>query len=261
MSAAAFFEADGDTYQATELTRGPWHKDLQHAGPPSALLARAIEQQAADMPVVRLSIDLLKAVPITALRVSVQERVGGKRRRILSAELRRAEDDTVLASAQALLLRREAIELPPQPSHDPATPKVVADSAPFEFGFFTADTGYHTAMELRLAAGGLGTGATFMWMRARVPLLAGETLSPLQRVMLVADSGNGVSLVLDPREYAFTNPDLTVNLRREAAGEWIGLDAMTHFQAHGLGMAESRLWDEQGVIGNGNQNLLLQHQG
>ena len=82
MSAAAFFEADGDTYQATELTRGPWHKDLQHAGPPSALLARAIEQQAGDMQVVRLSIDLLKAVPITALRVSVQERVGGKRRRM-----------------------------------------------------------------------------------------------------------------------------------------------------------------------------------
>lgn len=261
MSEGAFYELRGDVHQATELTRGPWHPDLQHAGPPSALLARAVEQQAAGMQVVRLSIDLLKPVPITALRVTVQERVGGKRRRLLNAELRRADDDTPLACAQALLLRREAIELPPQPCHDPVSPKAVAESTPYGFGFFNADLGYHTAMELRLAAGGLGTGATCMWMRARVPLVAGEALSPLQRVMLVADSGNGVSMVLDPQRFAFTNPDLTVNLRRDAVGDWIGLDARTHFQQNGLGMAESRLWDEQGVIGNGTQNLLLQRQG
>ena len=261
MSAEAFYLPHGDQFEATELTRGPWHKDLQHAGPPSALMARAIEQQAGEMQVVRLGIDLLKPVPITRLRVAVRELVGGKRRRILEAELRRADDGQVLAVARALLLRQETITLPEQPCHDPVLPCSVAESQPFEFGFFTADVGYHTAMELRLASGGLGTGASFMWMRSRVALIAGESLSPLQRVMLVADSGNGISLVLDPREYAFTNPDLTVNLRREATGEWIGLDAMTHFQGNGLGMAESRLWDPHGVIGNGTQNLLLQQQG
>ena len=131
---------------------------------------------------------------------------------------------------------------------------------PFEFDFFRWPVGYHTAMELRLAAGGPGQGHCQMWMRQRVPLLPGETPSGLQRVMAVADSGNGVSMVLDPRRFSFVNPDLTVNLRRPAAGEWICLDARTHFQPSGLGMAESRLWDQGGLVANGTQNLLAQSQ-
>lgn len=254
----SFYREHDDHFESTELTRGPWSTELQHAGPPAALLARQIERQAAGMAVVRLSLDLLKPVPIAPLTVSVMERVGGKRRRILEAELRSAADGTPLAIARALLLREAESDLPELPRHDPSCPAQPADAEPFEFGFFTGDVGYHTAMELRLARGGLGTGATFMWMRSRVALVADDLLSPLQRVMLVADSGNGVSLVLDPRKYVFTNPDLTVNLRRAARGEWIGLDAQTHFDGPALGMAESRLWDAQGVIGNGNQNLLLQ---
>ena len=39
----AFYSLDGDRIVPSELTRGPWDRDSQHAGPPSALLARAIE--------------------------------------------------------------------------------------------------------------------------------------------------------------------------------------------------------------------------
>ncbi len=34
----AFFEPSGDGFVPTELTRGPWDPDAQHAGPPAALL-------------------------------------------------------------------------------------------------------------------------------------------------------------------------------------------------------------------------------
>ena len=43
MTAEAFYELDGDRAIPSELTRGPWDTDSQHAGPPAALLGRAME--------------------------------------------------------------------------------------------------------------------------------------------------------------------------------------------------------------------------
>ena len=66
----AFYERDGDLLVATELTRGPWDPGAQHAGPPAALLGRAIEglEDAAEFHVGRLSFDILRSVPIAPLR-------------------------------------------------------------------------------------------------------------------------------------------------------------------------------------------------
>ena len=36
----SFYKPDGGRFLSTELTRGPWDPDSQHAGPPAALLAR-----------------------------------------------------------------------------------------------------------------------------------------------------------------------------------------------------------------------------
>ena len=44
---AAFAEIEDRGYRASELTRGPWLPEQQHAGPPIALVCRAIEQAAA----------------------------------------------------------------------------------------------------------------------------------------------------------------------------------------------------------------------
>jgi hypothetical protein len=44
MTADAFYRAEDDRLIPSELTRGPWDPDAQHAGPPSALLARALER-------------------------------------------------------------------------------------------------------------------------------------------------------------------------------------------------------------------------
>ena len=61
----------------------------------------------------------------------------------------------------------------------------------------------------------------------RQPLVAGEEPSPLQRTLVTADVGNGVSAVLDFRRYLFINVDLTVHLERMPEGEWICVDAVT----------------------------------
>ena len=249
----SFFVADGPQFLATALTRGPWSPEHQHAGPPSALLACVIERGLPPaMAVARLTVEILRPVPIAPVKVSLQTLRAGRKVQWLSADLS-AADGSALARAHALCIRTTQLGLPV--TGDPVA--APADSKPFQFGFFTGDVGYHTGMELRLARGEFGKGRVAMWMRMRYPLLEGETPSPLQRVMIAADSGNGVSMALDPRRYSFVNPDLTVYLHRPPAGEWVCLDARTIAQERGIGLADTRLLDEQGPIGRSVQSLVI----
>ena len=61
--------------------------------------------------------------------------------------------------------------------------------------------------------------------------------------------------------YHFINPDLTLYLHRMPAGVWVCLEAVTAVDAHGVGLAESRLWDERGVLGRSLQSRLLDRSG
>jgi hypothetical protein len=100
-------------------------------------------------------------------------------------------------------------------------------------------------------------GPATVWARQRVGLVAGEEPTALQRLLTVADSGNGVSNLLDPRRWWFINTELTVHLHREPAGEWIGLDAHTVIGTHGVGIARSTLHDQTGPVAAGAQALLV----
>ena len=143
-----------------------------------------------------------------------------------------------------------ALDAPEGPPPGPA------EGAAGDF-FPTGQTvGYHTAMEYRFVRGAfLEPGPATVWMRMRVPLVEGEDPTPLQRVLVAADSGNGVSAALDWREYLFINTDLSVHLLRPPSGEWVCLDAVTHVD--GLGLSDTALWDERGRIGRAAQTLLV----
>ena len=89
------------------------------------------------------------------------------------------------------------------------------------------------------------------------PLVKGEAPTPYQRVAVAADSGNGISATLDFGKYLFINCDLTINLFRRPEGEWIGLEARSLFGGNGCGLAESVLYDVQGMIGRATQSLTV----
>ena len=61
----------------------------------------------------------------------------------------------------------------------------------------------------------------------REPLVAGEEPTPLQRALVLADSGNGVSSASTGAASPSSNVDLSVHLERLPGGEWVCLDAVT----------------------------------
>lgn len=255
----AFYLPNGNALQASEITIGPWSADFQHAGPPAALLAREVEQLLGDtdLRVARIQFNIQRPVPVAALTVKAELRPGGRRVRYAQAELLDAHG-RVLVSAEALLIRQAEVNVPEPSAQSDASPPTPDDSKDFEFPFFLTDQGYHKGMQLQFAEGEFGSGRATAWFRMRRPLVADEAPTPLQRVVIAADSGNGISQCMNPREYGFVNPDLFVVLHREPVGEWVALRAQTFPGADGIGMAESQLLDLQGPIGRSVQTLMLE---
>ena len=210
----SFYEPLGDgRFASTPHTRGPWDPAFQHAGPPAALLGRALERCEPRDGLRARARDVRDPAPDAGgrggggrpggapgpLGRAARGRAGGRRR-----------DDRERAR-----LAREGDHAPdvdrdepPPPRPDEATP------LPPEMGEF----GYGHAVELRFAAGGWWQHRpATVWTRMRVPLVAGEEPTGVQRVLVVADSGNGVSAVLPFDQWLFINTELTVHFRRPAA--------------------------------------------
>lgn len=254
----AFYVPDGDRFVSTELTRGPWDPDAQHAGPPAALLGRALErfEGGEDFQVGRVTFEILRPVPIAALSIRAQLIRPGRSVQLLGGSLFAGEEEVMRASAWRLA--RRPLELPA--GVPAAVEPLPGPEAASEEDFFATgrDVGYHTAMEYRFLTGRfLEPGPATVWMRMRQPLVAGEEPSPLQRVLAAADSGNGVSATLDWSRYLFINVDLSVHLHRLPEGEWVCLDAVTVAQPEGVGLADSALHDERGPLGRALQTLLV----
>ncbi|MDX1658343.1 MAG: thioesterase family protein [Nitriliruptorales bacterium] len=250
----AFFEPLGDgRYRSTELTRGPWDPDSQHAGPSTALLGGLLEETLG-APLARLTSEILRPVPITELTVEVEVLRPGRRVQLGQGTV--SDDEGPLLLARAWALRTDEFELPEHVRPEPAglPPPDECETAPF----FVDWTGYHDAMEVRFVAGSfLDPGPATAWMRARVPIVEGQEISPLERVIVAADSGNGLSAALDFRQWLFINTDLTVHLHRQPSGEWVCLDTRTVAEPHGVGLATSDISDQQGPLGHGLQTLLV----
>jgi hypothetical protein len=212
------------------------------------------------MDVARLTVELLRPVPLAPLTVTARAARAG--RKVQLVELGLAAGDVEVARAFALRIRRLALELPADlPTAPPPPGPASGTSSQPPWGDAMATPAFHShAVEHRFVAGGFERpGPATDWIRLRVPVVAGEAPSPLARVAAAADFGNGVSWVLSRLAgYRFINPDLTVYLSRMPVGEWVCLEAVTAVEPHGIGMAESRLWDERGPIGRSVQSLLLE---
>jgi hypothetical protein len=261
--ASAFIALENGSYQASELTRGPWNPAHQHAGPPCALAAESILRTAEAhgfTHLARFTANLYRPIPIGTLEVVVEADYTGRNVGHFRAYLNAAGKEVARFTAVA---QREAdVEFPAAPADPlPRAPRSWDESRPIRFPSSDGSLGYADLMETRVAEGTFFRGPCAVWFRLRYPIVEGQDPHAIARVTVAADSANGISGVLDFSRYLFMNNDLTINLIRQPRGEWICVDAQTSVGDTGCGLAEARLFDEVGLIGRSTQTLLIRERG
>ncbi|MFI5286509.1 MAG: thioesterase family protein [Candidatus Dormibacteria bacterium] len=243
-------------YVPSDHARGPWDRSAMHGGPPAALMAAVMEALPTDAPmaVVRTTVEIFRPVPLRPVEVSARIEREGRRVQMLAATL--TDGNTELCRATAWRMRIADLDLGEQP--EPEVPFAGPDDSTGHVPESDDPAFHRTGMEMRYAHGSfLERGPATVWMRLAVPVIAGQTPTPLQRVLAAADFGNGVSAALPWGQFLFINTDLTVYLHRQPEGEWICLDASTDVDSHGVGVAHSRLYDQRGAIGRSLQGLFI----
>jgi hypothetical protein len=256
---SALFEPVDGGFAATELTRGPWNPEHQHAGPPAALLSRAIDRASGieGGQTGRLSFDILRPVPLASLAVSARVLRPGRRVEQLEAELRALGGDEVLMRATAWRMRVSEDD-GPSTGGAPALPPPPEAGEPSVPNFFRDEVAYRDALEWRFTAGEWNApGPATAWARLCRPLIAGEETTGLERLLVMADAASGISAALDWTRWLFVNVDLGIHLARPPHGEWLGMDARTDIGPTGLGLCTSTLFDHDGAIGVSTQTLLV----
>jgi hypothetical protein len=255
MSEAFYLPIGENRFVSTKHTVGPWSADSQHLGPPSALLTRAVAQCAprAQLQLARITVEILGPVPVAELEVRARVDRPGRAVELVSAELVAAGRPVARASAWRIAASDTASVA--GGTEEPMVPLANATQIYAPEGWVD---GYLSAMDWFSVRGDfVEPGDAAAWVRQRVALVDGEEPDGLQRLMAVADSGNGLSNRLDIRQWLFINTELTVHLLREPEGEWIGLDARTAVGPTGIATATSVLHDQRGQVGRGAQELLV----
>jgi len=253
----AFYVPEAGAFAATELTRGPWDANSQHAGPPCALLGRALDRAGAlgEARMARITFEILRPVPIAHVTCATEVVRAGRSVELIEGALSHEGVDLIRARAWRIRTATVALDEPPPAEEPPAGPAAAETKTFFPVDW---DVGYHSAMEVRFLAGSYTEpGPAQAWMRMRVPLVEGEEPSPRDRVLVAADSGNGVSSPLDYRRFLFINTDLSVALRHRPQGEWVCLDSVTYAEPDGVGLSDTALLDERGLVGRATQSLLV----
>jgi hypothetical protein len=253
----AIYRVDGDRVVTSPNAAGPWDAGMQHGSAPAALVVWAAEAIPTPEPmrIARVTIDLIRPVPMTPL--TLQTEVLRQGRKIQLCAVRLLSGDAVVVGATILKVRAQALPLPPGvgdrsvelPGPDQSLPEPADVSAsPFVSG-----------MSLRAARGRFGVpGPAAIWYRVDRPLVEGSPVSQAMRAVVAADFCNATSAALDFREWTFINADLTVSLARQPVGEWILLEGESMIGAEGAGLATARLADESGYFGRAVQSLVIE---
>lgn len=254
---AFYLPRANDAFDTTVATASPWDLSMQHGGPPAALLARAVEHSRLDpdMPIARLCVDMLG--PIPQGHITTEASIVRPGRRVEMVTARMTVDGRVAVTATAWRVRRTPGATAAQATPDAAPPLPDAQPQRFFPGIDRA-WGYGRAIEWRFCRGSFDSvGEADVWVRPRIPLVAGEEPSPVQRLALIADSANGVSAALPFADWMFIPPTMTLTLAREPAGTWMNMSARTTISPAGTGLTHGELHDADGFVGTVNQPLLV----
>lgn len=274
--ATAIYELlPSNVYRPTRWAGSPWSSSMQHGGPIIGLFAREAEGAAAGigMQVVRLTVDLFKAVPMVPLSAKTRFTREGRRVAGLETMLRTADGGDPVSRATALLLRPAPHDgpswatdasPPPLPDQAAGADRPAGGDVPIEL-----PPGFHEKVEIRP---GIDGGGPYVWMTTPLDLVDGESISAFQRASALTDMtlGSQMRMAIRRREAAtageprpttgglMINTDTTVYWERPFVGAHLGLRPQFLSERDGIGAAEAILFDAEGRVGRATQAALLQ---
>ena len=252
--------AGEEWFVPTDFARGPWDPDACHGGPPTALLARALERTLPALRLARLTVELMRPVPMAGFAIQAEVVKAGRATGTTRATIVDA-DGGQRALATGMHVARSPVGLFPETldNSGASTPRL-ADAEPGAFPIGRVRhhlPAFNRSVEMRYPPGqDPGMGSATVWMRTITPL-PDEEPSPFQRICPLADCGNAFSRHADPTQVQFINTDLTIALHRDPVGEWLGSRVSSHWQPSGVGLADALLFDDEGAAGRALQTLLI----
>jgi hypothetical protein len=242
--AGAYFVPGVDGLQPVPEARSPWSADMLHGRLLAGLAARAAEATGDDPAVrlTRLTVDMFRTPPMSALQVATRTLRDGRRVRVVDVSIRCG--DVEVARASALMLRTGPHpngETWRAPSWEAPLPDTLPSPGELEIGGgwdirLLTPGGFFTAERKRL------------WARDRWQLVAGEEPSPIVRAALAADLPNPLANS-GAEGLQFINADLTMVLGRRPESEWIGLEVDGHLGHDGIAVGTCTMHDTSGPIG------------
>jgi len=245
----------GDDVEPTRFARGPWDPSLLHGGAVAALVAERLQDAlGATYQPSRLTVDLVRPVPLSRLGVDVEVVRAGARLGAARATVR--DGERVVVAATLLGIRPAPIaDPPPNPVRRPSVgPSAAVDR--WELGTET-DAFLGGGMTFRFVDA--GSDGDVVWLRLVRPVLAGRSPSPLARVAAASDVPSVVAS-FDGIRYpgvGFVNADIDVHLHRPPLGDWVWMTARARWEASGIGTVRAAVGDEEGAVGTAVQSLLL----
>lgn len=257
---AYYQRLDAARFQPTAHAQGAWNDQEQHMAPVSGLLAHALERHEPrhDLVMARVTYEILGLIPLEPTTLRVRTTRPGRTIELLEAVASVGGRDVVRAQAWRLATQETTAVAGGLPRALPARERCTPFGATA-----TWPGGYIRSIEvLRGPESEPGDGQA--WLRTALPLVEGEPVTPMAAFLGLVDTANGMTIRLDPREWAFPNIDLSVHLYRTprgGPGRWIGFDTRVTVGAGGVGLTSTTLHDELGPVGQAEQILTVRPSG
>jgi len=242
-TATHFFANCDGAFHPTEWALSRWGNDSLNGPAVVGLAARCLESEyGADgfLPT-RLTADLFKAAH--RVPTEVRTRLVRDGRRIRGSECDVIQDGVVVARATMVQYRRSAA--PPGEewvAEQSFTPPQGISGAAYAIG--SDDVGWNSS-----GAAHQNASRKRVYHRT-IEVVEGETVTPFVRTVVAAEATSMVTN-LGSKGIGYINGDLTVALSRLPIGEYVGLQADSHWCNDGISVGTATLFDDQGAFGTG----------
>jgi acyl-CoA thioesterase len=246
-----YYMRDGAHFIPSGLARSPWDRNAIAGGPLSALLARGAEDASLDhdFGISRFTVDIFGKAPHQPLTLRTEVLRDGRQTKLHRILL--CADGQAVAQAHVLRVRRLQTPHAPAP-HDYPAPETCEERT-WLVGATMAGAIRTRPVRGSVREPGRGVG----WLALDGEIVAGETPSGFVKAALFADFGNGVGSATRAEEWSYANLDITLQFLRMPVGEWILIDAETHMEGNGHGVASSTFADRDGVYARGAQTIFV----